>query len=260
MTLARSPRSCRAHRQSLPLDPRGRGATARRADRATGGRSAPAALRHDARPAARRAASSRPTAWSRAAPVVKSVTGYDVPKLLVGSLGTLGVIAEAHAPAAPAPAEERSWAFGFASAGGALEAALARVTRPIVLSRCQIVTAGALRRAGGVPRRRPPRWPSPSAACPRRSARRQRSVADIGGRAGSAAMTCRGRAFWRQVADHVAEDRAPPVAEERDPPERSRQGAAGGARRSSPRAARSGPPAWRPASCTPPWRPSRRAA
>jgi glycolate oxidase FAD binding subunit len=41
--------------------------------------------------------------------VVKSVSGYDVPKLLVGSLGTLGVLVELTLRLHPAPAVERSW-------------------------------------------------------------------------------------------------------------------------------------------------------
>ena len=41
------------------------------------------------------------------AKVVKSVTGYDVPKLLVGSLGTLGVIVEATLRLHPLPPVER---------------------------------------------------------------------------------------------------------------------------------------------------------
>lgn len=50
------------------------------------------------------------------AKVVKSVTGYDVPKLLVGSLGTLGVIVEATLRLHPLPALSRTWLFGFAEA------------------------------------------------------------------------------------------------------------------------------------------------
>ena len=56
--------------------------------------------------------------------VVKNVTGYDIPKLHVGALGTLGVVVEAHLRLHPRPAEERSWVFGFASAEAALDAAL----------------------------------------------------------------------------------------------------------------------------------------
>ncbi|HEX2501045.1 MAG TPA: FAD-binding oxidoreductase [Methylomirabilota bacterium] len=80
--------------------------------------------------------------------VVKNVTGYDIPKLHVGALGTLGVVVEAHLRLHPRPAEERSWAFGFASSEAALEAALDVRDTPVVLSRCQIVTAGALRALG----------------------------------------------------------------------------------------------------------------
>ena len=46
------------------------------------------------------------------AKVVKSVTGYDVPKLLVGSLGTLGVLVEATLRLHPMPPATRSWRFG----------------------------------------------------------------------------------------------------------------------------------------------------
>lgn len=41
--------------------------------------------------------------------VVKSVTGYDVPKLMVGALGTLGVLVELTLRLHPMPAAERTW-------------------------------------------------------------------------------------------------------------------------------------------------------
>jgi glycolate oxidase FAD binding subunit len=80
--------------------------------------------------------------------VVKNVTGYDIPKLHVGALGTLGIVVEAHLRLHPRPAEERSWLFGFASPESALEAALEVRDTPVVLSRCQLLGAGALRALG----------------------------------------------------------------------------------------------------------------
>ena len=49
------------------------------------------------------------------AKVVKSVTGYDVPKLMVGSLGTLGVIAGATLRLHPLPPASGSWLFAWSS-------------------------------------------------------------------------------------------------------------------------------------------------
>jgi glycolate oxidase FAD binding subunit len=53
------------------------------------------------------------------AKVVKSVTGYDVPKLMVGSLGTLGVIVEATLRLHPIPPASGSWLIRHDSAEGA---------------------------------------------------------------------------------------------------------------------------------------------
>lgn len=48
--------------------------------------------------------------------VIKNVAGFDVSRLLVGSLGTLGVILEASIRVVPVPETERTLAFGHADA------------------------------------------------------------------------------------------------------------------------------------------------
>jgi glycolate oxidase FAD binding subunit len=53
------------------------------------------------------------------AKVVKSVTGYDVPKLLVGSYGTLGVLVELTLRLHPVPEVDRTWLASFTSADAA---------------------------------------------------------------------------------------------------------------------------------------------
>jgi glycolate oxidase FAD binding subunit len=133
--------------------------------------------------------------------VVKNVTGYDIPKLHVGALGTLGVVVEAHLRLHPRPAEERSWLFGFASAEAALEAALDARDTPVVLSRCQLLGAAALRALGETS--------PPSAALaltvgsvPEAVAAQGARLAGICGRLGSEAIEVpEADAWWRRVAD-----------------------------------------------------------
>lgn len=66
--------------------------------------------------------------------VVKNVTGYDLPKLHVGALGTLGVIVEATFKVAPRPESSRALLFNFASDGdgAAFVSRLHRETSPIL--------------------------------------------------------------------------------------------------------------------------------
>jgi glycolate oxidase FAD binding subunit len=53
--------------------------------------------------------------------VVKNVTGYDLHKLLIGSLGTLAVITRVHFRTFPRPAERSVFAAAFSAAGAAHE-------------------------------------------------------------------------------------------------------------------------------------------
>lgn len=55
--------------------------------------------------------------------VVKNVTGYDMPRLYHGSLGTLGIIASANFKVLPRPRAETTLVAGYATAGEAFEAA-----------------------------------------------------------------------------------------------------------------------------------------
>ncbi|MBI4234425.1 MAG: FAD-binding oxidoreductase [Chloroflexi bacterium] len=57
--------------------------------------------------------------------VVKNVTGYDMPRLFIGSLGTLAVIVEVTLKVAPLPPAERTVVAAFPNSEGAGRAALA---------------------------------------------------------------------------------------------------------------------------------------
>jgi glycolate dehydrogenase FAD-binding subunit len=82
------------------------------------------------------------------AKVVKSVTGYDVPKLLVGSLGTLGVLVEATLRLHPMPPLSRSWRLGFPGPQCARDFIAALLDSPLQPDRAVLLDGGALRRVG----------------------------------------------------------------------------------------------------------------
>ncbi len=82
------------------------------------------------------------------AKVVKSVTGYDVPKLLVGSLGTLGILVEATVRLHPIPPARRSWQVGLGSADAAAGFLAALLDSPLQPERVALLDEPALRRAG----------------------------------------------------------------------------------------------------------------
>jgi glycolate oxidase FAD binding subunit len=77
--------------------------------------------------------------------VVKSVSGYDVPKLMVGALGTLGVLGELTLRLHSLPDAERSWLVLLASATEA-QAFVARViASPLQPSRIELFNGEMLR-------------------------------------------------------------------------------------------------------------------
>ncbi len=72
--------------------------------------------------------------------VVKSVTGYDIPKLMVGALGTLGILVEATLRLHPLPEAEATWLVTFSSperAASLLERVLGSTLQP---NRLEIVS------------------------------------------------------------------------------------------------------------------------
>jgi glycolate dehydrogenase FAD-binding subunit len=86
--------------------------------------------------------------------VVKSVTGYDVPKLIVGSLGTLGVLVGATLRLHPLPPARESWLYAppsLESAGAFLAALLDSSLEPDRVMLLNGQAARALGRSAGGP-------------------------------------------------------------------------------------------------------------
>lgn len=64
--------------------------------------------------------------------VVKNVAGYDLAKLLIGSLGTLGILTDVTFKVFPIPPASATWVFGFADAAQALRATQCILNSPFV--------------------------------------------------------------------------------------------------------------------------------
>jgi len=82
------------------------------------------------------------------AKVVKNVTGYDMNKLYVGSLGTLGVIVEATFRLYPIPACERTWVAAFSTAAKARRVVAKILDSPLVPSALELLNEAAAREVG----------------------------------------------------------------------------------------------------------------
>lgn len=79
------------------------------------------------------------------AKVVKSVSGYDVPKLMVGALGTLGVLTELTVRLHPRPPAEATWLALFEAVEAAQEFALRLLDSTIQPLAVEFFDAAALR-------------------------------------------------------------------------------------------------------------------
>ncbi len=80
--------------------------------------------------------------------VVKNVTGYDLNKAHVGSLGTLGILAEVSLKIAPKPVLERSWFGIFPTVDEASSAAATLLRLPAAPSALDILNHRAARAVG----------------------------------------------------------------------------------------------------------------
>jgi glycolate oxidase FAD binding subunit len=138
------------HRQALPLDPPGW------AGRTLGGiaatqASGPLRVRYgtmrDLLLGVRFVQADGVLTWG-GAKVVKSVTGYDVPKLMVGALGTLGVLAELTLRLHPAPAFEAAWLASFSSLAQAQDAVAMVLASTLQPNRLEILDERTLTACG----------------------------------------------------------------------------------------------------------------
>jgi glycolate oxidase FAD binding subunit len=139
-----------AHRQTLPLDPPGWGRRTLGGIAATAA-SGPLRLRYgtmrDLLLGVRFVQADGVVTWG-GAKVVKSVTGYDVPKLLVGSLGTLAVLGELTLRLHPLPEAEATCLVLLSGAEAAQELVAGVVDSALQPNRVELLDAGALAASG----------------------------------------------------------------------------------------------------------------
>ena len=134
------------HRQWLPLDPPGGAARTVGgivATNASGPRRVRYGTSRDLLLGVRFVQADGVVTWG-GSKVVKSVSGYDVPKLMVGALGTLGVLAELTLRLHPLPDAERSWLALFENARAAQALAERVVDSALQPSRLELFNARAL--------------------------------------------------------------------------------------------------------------------
>ena len=136
-----------ARRQFLPLDPPGARARTLGGIAATGA-SGPLRLRYgtlrDLLLGVRFVQADGVVTWG-GSKVVKSVSGYDVPKLMVGALGTLGVLAELTLRLHSRPDAESSWLVLLASPGEAQAFVERVIASPLQPSRIEIFNGEMLK-------------------------------------------------------------------------------------------------------------------
>ncbi len=80
--------------------------------------------------------------------VVKNVAGYDLPKLYIGSFGTLGVLVEVTLRLRPLPDEDRLFVGRFERLEDAGAAARAIIASDLIPSALELADGGALRQLG----------------------------------------------------------------------------------------------------------------
>jgi glycolate oxidase FAD binding subunit len=75
--------------------------------------------------------------------VVKNVAGYDLNKLYIGSLGTLGIIVEANFKLQPLPTTERTLLLSFVNASDTVQTAIAILGSLLTPSAIELIDPGA---------------------------------------------------------------------------------------------------------------------
>ena len=75
--------------------------------------------------------------------VVKNVAGYDLNKLYIGSLGTLGVIVEANFKLQPLSQAERTLLLTYTNAADAMQTVIAVLGSLMTPSAMELIDAGA---------------------------------------------------------------------------------------------------------------------
>jgi glycolate oxidase FAD binding subunit len=150
LTLASLSGTLAPHRQLLPLDPLEGGGRTVGGVVATGA-SGPLRFRYgsarDLLLGVRFVQADGTVTWG-GANVVKSVTGYDVPKLMVGSLGTLGLIVEMTLRLHPLPEAEGTWLALFARREAAASFILSVLDSTLQPNRLELLNSRALAALG----------------------------------------------------------------------------------------------------------------
>ncbi|MBI2491877.1 MAG: FAD-binding oxidoreductase, partial [Candidatus Rokubacteria bacterium] len=139
-----------ARRQLLPLDPPGAGARTLGGLTATNA-SGPLRARYgtlrDLLLGVRFVQADGVLTWG-GAKVVKSVSGYDVPKLMIGALGTLGVLGELTLRLHPRPEAEGAWLVTAARPADAQAFVVALLDSPLQPNRVELLDGAMLGACG----------------------------------------------------------------------------------------------------------------